>query len=429
RTKDGRWLTIESSAVPVLDADGNVTAILGSAHEVTEREELRLRVSELNALYRVADAVATQPIDGLYGEALDALLSATAATRASLLLYDDGVMRFRAWRNLSDAYRAATEGHSPWEPDDADPKPVLVPDVAEGGFDAELEASIRNEGIASLAFVPIVHAGRLLGKFMLYADSPHAWNDREVRLCLTIANHLGSATVRTQTVSALRTQREQLETIMRTVDEGIVVQSTNGDLVYANEAATRFVGYTSPDELVESDRTQTYARFEVFDENGDPLPLSELPGRRALVTGVSSERTMRYRIIATGEERWSLVRADPVFDDDGNVTMSVSVIHDVTAARAAAERMEFLTRASEFLNETLQVEQTLGTLADLAVPAFAGHVTVDLLQDGGIRCIGARHLDPVKTELMRDLRVKYPPTVEDHPVQRALRTGEPQFVP
>jgi PAS domain S-box-containing protein len=92
--------------------------------------------------------------------------------------------------------------------------------------------------------------------------------------------------------------------------------------------------------------------------------------------------------------------------------------------------MAFLTRASELLNETLEVEQTLGTLADLAVPSFAGHVTVDLLQeDGGTRCVGARHLDPAKTQLMWDLRVKYPPTVADHPVQRALRAGEPQFIP
>ena len=30
---------------------------------------------------------------------------------------------------------------------------------------------------------------------------------------------------------------------------------------------------------------------------------------------------------------------------------------------------------------------------------------------------------------MYRLRTQYPPTVEAHPVQRALRTGEPQFIP
>jgi PAS domain S-box-containing protein len=54
---------------------------------------------------------------------------------------------------------------------------------------------------------------------------------------------------------------------------------------------------------------------------------------------------------------------------------------------------------------------------------------VDLYEDGSLRCVGARHIDPEKTELMHRLREQYPPTVAAHPVQRAIRTGEPQFVP
>src|SRR5439155_8095079 len=82
RTKDGRWLHIESNSTPVFDAAGNVTAIIGSARDVTESEELRQRVRELNALYRVADAVArTTDVDELFGDALGVLIEATAAAR------------------------------------------------------------------------------------------------------------------------------------------------------------------------------------------------------------------------------------------------------------------------------------------------------------------------------------------------------------
>src|SRR3954469_23756407 len=156
RTKDGRWVYIESNSTPVFDADGNVTAIIGSARDVTESHELRQRVRELNALYRVADAVArTTDLDQLFDEAIDALIEATGADRASLLVYDDaGVMRFRAWRGLSDAYRAATEGHTPWPRDAVDPDPVLVADIAAAGFEPELESAVRAEAVAALAFVP-----------------------------------------------------------------------------------------------------------------------------------------------------------------------------------------------------------------------------------------------------------------------------------
>lgn len=57
-----------------------------------------------------------QPAD-IYEPAIDAVIAATQADRASLLLFDeDGIMRFKAWRSLSDGYRKAVEGHSPWTP-------------------------------------------------------------------------------------------------------------------------------------------------------------------------------------------------------------------------------------------------------------------------------------------------------------------------
>jgi PAS domain S-box-containing protein len=535
RAKDGRWVSIESNSTPVFDADGNVTHIIGSARDVTESEELRARVRELNSLYRVADAVArASTLDDLFGEALEALIDATAADRASLLLYDDdGVMRFRAWRGLSDDYRTATEGHSPWTQDAVDPEPVLVEELAAAGFEPELRQAVEREGIAALAFVPLVHGGRLLGKFMLYASQRHAWQEREIRLCLTIANHLASATVRTQTTAQVRAQREQLEAIMRTVDEGIVVQTPGGEIVYANDGAARAVGFAGVDEFVTADRDAVLQRFEIFDETRAPLDASQFPGRAALASGDTEERLICYRIRATGEERWSIVRANPIRNEAGDVTASVSVIHDiterlaseqlardaaalvegvfrnapvglafwdtglryqrvnpalanvaaglepslapslahvletgeplldvelegerrlwqasffpvrdaedelrgvgaviadVTATRRAESRVHFLARASELLNETLDLTQTFTTLADLAVPAFAGHVTVDLFEAGVLRLAGARHVEPEKNALLIRLREQYPPTVAEHPVQRALRLGEPQVV-
>ncbi|MGH3050159.1 MAG: PAS domain S-box protein, partial [Gaiellaceae bacterium] len=227
RRADGSWAWFESTGTPILDDDGQIRYLLGAARDVSEREELRLRLRDLDAVYRFADAVADAgSLDEVLGAAIDALLEATGADRASVLLADDDdVLRFRAWRGLSDAYRAATEGHSPWEPGETDPQPVLVADVAGAGFERELERAVRREGIAALAFVPLVHGERLVGKFMLYHERPHEWNEREVLLCRTIASHLASVTVRTRMQEELRESSGRLETIMRTVDEGITVQT------------------------------------------------------------------------------------------------------------------------------------------------------------------------------------------------------------
>src|SRR5438876_2908469 len=153
RTHDGRWIAIESTGTPIFDGDGGVAYVLETARDVSEREVLRERVSEVDAMYRVADAIARETtLDELLNEAIDTLLEATSADRAAVLLRDDDVMRFHASRGLSDKYRAQTEGHSPWADDEVDPQPVLIDDVATAGFAAELEHAIQSEGITALAF-------------------------------------------------------------------------------------------------------------------------------------------------------------------------------------------------------------------------------------------------------------------------------------
>ena len=73
----------------------------------------------------------TRTVEDIYASALDALGAGLGVERAAILLFDpDGVMRFKVYRGLSDAYRRAVEGHTPWQPDTPDPEPIVVTDAA-----------------------------------------------------------------------------------------------------------------------------------------------------------------------------------------------------------------------------------------------------------------------------------------------------------
>jgi len=130
--------------------------------------------------------------------------------------------------------------------------------------------------------------------------------------------------------------RADLEAILRQVADGITVQDMNGTLVYANDAAARLVGFGSAAELLGTPVHEVLARFEMFDEQGYPFPVERLPGRLAL-RGVETEQVIRYRDTRTGTERWSIVRATPVFDEHGAIRFAVNAFHDVTE-RLLAER-------------------------------------------------------------------------------------------
>ncbi|HVV49406.1 MAG TPA: GAF domain-containing sensor histidine kinase, partial [Polyangia bacterium] len=156
-------------------------------------------------LYRFAQAVvAADTVDVVFEAALAALQVAVGADRAAILTYGaDEVMRFRTWRNLSDAYRGAVEGHSPWPRDAVAPEPVLVPDV---DADPSMRAFLplfREEGIGSLAFIPLVTRGRLIGKFMVYFREPHTYSASELDLAAAIASHVASVTARFEAIAKL----------------------------------------------------------------------------------------------------------------------------------------------------------------------------------------------------------------------------------
>ena len=195
-----RWVQV--TYTPERDGRGEVVGCVSLVVDVGERKLLEARADQL---YRFASAVmAADRLDEVLAAALDAIAGALGARRAAVLTFDDaGVMRFRAWRELSDEYRRAVEGHSPWSRDTVAPRPVLVPDVEAAPELAHLLPALRREAIASLAFVPLVTRGRLLGKFMVYLDQPHAYRAVEVEVAGTIANHLASVIARFEAVARL----------------------------------------------------------------------------------------------------------------------------------------------------------------------------------------------------------------------------------
>src|SRR5204863_111005 len=98
----------------------------------------------------------------------------------AILTFDpDGVMRFKAWRGLSDRYRAAVEGHSPWTQGAKSPRPVVVSDIDADQDWAPFRKVFHDEGIGALGFVPLVAGGGLLGEVLDEVGDAHpGWSLR-----------------------------------------------------------------------------------------------------------------------------------------------------------------------------------------------------------------------------------------------------------
>ena len=130
----------------------------------------------------------------------------------------------------------------------------------------------------------------------------------------------------------------ELFAVLDSVADGITLQEPGGELVYANAAAARILGFGDAAELLGTSREGIMARFETFHADGRPLTATDLPGRQAMA-GVEApeELLVRYRVRATGEERWGLTKARAVRGPDGEVRLVVNAFTDVTAIRESED--------------------------------------------------------------------------------------------
>src|SRR5215210_3185458 len=393
--------------------------------------ELRRRLRELGAVHRIVEAVVVaEHLDAVLGEAVDALMDAVGLDRAAVLLHDEhGVMRFRAWRGLSAAYRATAEAHSPWSADEQEFAPIAVSDaLEEPTFGEELRRAVVAEGIRTLAFVPLVHRRELLGKLMLYRDEPNEFSDAELQLAQTIAGAIAGAIKRTRAEQLLRESSRRLDVVFRRIADGITVQDPSGNLVFANDAAARMVGAGSVEEMLATPPDKLLSAFALVDEHGEPFPPDELPGRLALRGVEVGPRLVGWRLRDSGEERWSMVASTPVHSDDGRLELVINVLRDVTDSRRQEQRLTLLARAGEVLAESLDVQRTLAEVARMSVPAVGDWCIVYLEEpDGTLRRLtvehaGGRHLEVVGRLQHHDFR----PDAEVG-VPAVVRTGEAQL--
>ena len=252
---------------PELDTKGKAVGWIASLLDVTEQRRaeaaMARRADEQTALYRFTDRLyRAASLNDVYEATLDAIVAALHCRRASIQRFDsEGVMRFSAWRGLSDRYRLAAEGLSPWKADAVNPEPVCVGDVETCRFGAEIKAAAKQEGISALAFIPLMVAGKVIGKFVTYYDAPREFSREDVELTLTLARQLGFGIermradhARTRIEAELRKLSERLEAevhkrtlerdrIWNVSEDLLAVSNFEGFFLSINPAWTRLLGW------------------------------------------------------------------------------------------------------------------------------------------------------------------------------------------
>jgi PAS domain S-box-containing protein len=290
------------------------------------------RAREQTTLFHFTDRLfRASTLADIYQAALDAICEALVTSRAAILRFDDGgKMRFSAWRGLSDDYRAAVDGHSPWKRDDREADPIFVSDIALTSEPRHLIETIIGEGIHALAFIPLAGAVELSGKFMIYYDTPRVFSDDERNVALTIARQLGFAIERhTGDASARR-----LAALVESSDDAIIAKDLNGLITDWNPGAERLFGYRR-EEVLGRPVTLLIPEDRLDEE---PRILQRIrAGER-----IEHYETMRRR--KDGSLVAISLSVSPIRDARGEIAGASKIARDNSEAHRAQEQQQLLLR-------------------------------------------------------------------------------------
>jgi len=159
----------------------------------------------------------------------------------------------------------------------------------------------------------------LLVNGTLLADGPS--------LLLTLLDN----THHVRTEEKLTKSESLLDTMLRSIVEGIMVVDTSGKITYANPAASQILD-------MKKDIPGLYFQSREWrqeNERGDPVPQEELPLAVALSQGITVSNYIHAITTAEEKTKWLSVNAAPLFDENRCLFGAIASFRDITEARMA----------------------------------------------------------------------------------------------
>ncbi|MCU1623093.1 MAG: hypothetical protein JWL79_1938 [Frankiales bacterium] len=452
------------------------------AVEVTELSSLRASVRRSTGLYEVASALAgLTTAEEVAAAVVLSGVEVLGAHAGGLLSYTDGRMQVLSAVGFPQDYLARLEAARLADEDLPGPlvlrtgEPLWLESAEQRDSQFPVLADLEPRTV-STCLVPLV-AGRRLGVLRFSFDTPRLFDASERRYVLALADQAALALQRSELFLAEQRARHDAELLAQRLDGLMSVVSRLTTASEVEEISTLAV--TSATEqlgalaarlhLVEddgmlrgraassSDRAMSSA-FAAVDPFDPGLPASDaLASGRPVVLRDLHEIVDRYpRLAGLYVEERSLLVVPLIVDEHRLGVLSVTFtpeqealrqlsfvasLADATAqalervgatARAAqaADRLQFLAHASVVLSGSLDVTETLTTVAQLVVPRVADWCSVSLVQDGELATVALAHADPEKLAWATELQERYPPDPQARTgAPNVVRTGQSEVYP
>lgn len=265
---------------------------------------------------------------------------------------------------------------------------------------------IRALGIRGLYGVPLTDGTKVIGVAHMGSRTMHEFPRMDRMLFRSMAARASAGIHQHQLrgraerrAKEVEESEQRLQVTFENAGVGIAHVALDGTWLRLNQRYCEILGYQQEELLGLTFQDVTHP---------DDLR-ADLENVRRLTAGVNDGYRMEKRYVRrNGDIVWVELSVTLARDALGRPDYFVAAAQDITAQRKMRERLQFLSRVSEILGSTLDLQQTLEDVASLAVPDMADWCSVDLVLERE-RLGAVAHTNPPQAELVQELRRRYRP--------------------
>ncbi len=331
-------------------------------------------------------------------------------------------------------------------------EPAWIPDLSADPNYPRAAAAAR-AGLSSGFAFPVALGGEFLGALECYTEAPRQSDPELLETMAAVGAQIGLFTQRRRAADELAASERRYRLLAETSTDVIITIDASSTILSVNPAVRRVFGYP-PEELVGQPLTMLmppemrerhlrgFRRYIETGRRNIPWDGVELPGLRRdgthvpleisfgsfvqdgvpVFTGIIRDASERMR----QQERLEQAAAELEATVDELERQRKAAHVARVDALDAADWSRFLAEAGRRLAGSLDVDRTLRTLAELAVPRLADWCVVDALEETGeVRRVEATSADPARAPLDRELRRRWVPEHGGRgAIARVLATGK-----
>ncbi len=317
----GQMRSDEQAQIDNLSQRGDQIGSLARALMAME-SDVNKRFVQLSTLLETSRIVAaslelTVVIDNI----LDQVQNLFNTERCAVVVLDRraNVFRVRASRGLSNEY-VQTLRIAPSEPNSTSMRalrsqtPIQVANTETDLTFVGFRPRARNEGYQSVLAIPLFTQHASPAVLLLYKEKPYRYSFSELELASIFGNHasmaMENAALFERSDEQLQEQTRRLEAIVESLQDGLILESNSGRVLYCNQRTTEWLGMS---------------RLEMRLHNSEALT------RRLLATAIEPETAQRLFADAgagTGPRSFDLVY-EPVNGRPRDLRIHLFDVNDV----------------------------------------------------------------------------------------------------